>query len=366
MTRNQNTILQSAIKRICTGPELSKDIDFADARDAMLCILDGRAHAVQAALFLIGLRIKRESDDEYKGIQQALIERSQIVCARVDEVVALSNPYNGFTRHLPASPFLPAVLAALDIPTVSDGLETVAPKFGITHKTVLRAAGKQVDISPQQAAERLADPAIGWSYLDQSQFCPALHALVALRSLMIKRPVIATSERLIGPVRGRNKTHLIISYVHKAYPRIYSMLAEYCGFASALLIKGVEGGITPSLRDSGKMISYAESADSVAFKLQPSSCEVDGDQRAQPMPEQVKTALNAPQSSEAVEQASKLSAHHGIAALEGRSGYTRDCLVYTGAVVLTHLGRYQSMPGAADAVRSVLDNRKASAHFEAG
>ncbi|HFD12802.1 MAG TPA: anthranilate phosphoribosyltransferase, partial [Crenotrichaceae bacterium] len=92
MPNHDPCVLESAIKRICTGPELSKDIGFADARDAMLCILDGQANDVQAALFLIGLRVKRETDDEFKGIQQAIIERSQIISASVDEVVVLSDP----------------------------------------------------------------------------------------------------------------------------------------------------------------------------------------------------------------------------------------------------------------------------------
>ena len=365
MSLHEPLILQTAIKRICTGPELSKDISFEEARDAMHLILDGDANEVQAALFLIGLRVKRETDDEFKGIQQALINTSEIITADVSEVVAISDPYNGFNRHCPASPFLPSVLAALGIATVSEGLKSVAPKFGVTHYGVLEAAGKNVRLSPLEAAQRLADPAIGWSYLDQSQFCPGLNALIPLRTLMVKRPVIATSERLIGPIRGQHKTHLVASFVHKAYPRIYSMLAEFTGFDTTLLIKGVEGGITPSLRDQSKMIRYTTAAEGVTFKLNPSELNINSDQRAQPIPEHLKTAKNV-DSPTAIDSIALVSASLGIAALEGEKGYTRDSIVYSGAAILNHLRIHQTMTKAADAIREVLDNGAAKAQFDAG
>lgn len=366
MATDDLLILQSAIKRICTGPELSKDISFENARDAMRCIIDGHAHDVQAALFLIGLRVKRETDEEFKGVQQALIDTSLRVTAKVDQVVVLSDPYNGFNRHLPASPFLPAVLASLGISTVAEGLKTVAPKFGITHHGVLQAAGKNVECSPQQAANKLADSSIGWSYIDQSRYNPGLNALIPLRTLMVKRPVIATSERIIGPIRGQLKTHLITSYVHKAYPRIYSMLADFSGFTSTLLIKGVEGGITPSLRDQSKMISYIGSLDGITIDLHPEHCGINSDQRAQPIPDHLKDQGNdISTDAHVIKAAAQMSAQLGIAALQGAHGYTRDSIIYSGAAILKHLDIRLSLSSAADKIREVLDNGSALAHFDA-
>jgi anthranilate phosphoribosyltransferase len=359
-------MLQSAIKRICTGPELSKNLSFEDARDAMCCILEGNADDVQAALFLIGLRVKRETDDEFKGVQQALLDSHQIITSKQEQVVVLADPYNGFTRHLPASPFLPPVLASLGVATVSEGLKTVAPKFGITHHAVLQAAGKNVNLSPQHAADRLADAAIGWSYIDQSHSNPGLNDLIPLRTLMIKRPVIATSERIIGTIRGQSKTHLICSYVHKAYPRIYSILADFAGFDTLLLIKGVEGGITPSLRDQSKMISYAGLADGQAIDLYPVDCNISREQRAQPIPERLLTSAANSILPEAMSDAAQQSAQLGVAALEGATGYTRDSLVYTGAIILKHLHIQQNLASAANAIREVLDSGAAKKRFDAG
>ena len=66
--------MRSYLQRIATGPELSKDISLQEARHGMQLILDGRADSVQAGVFLIALRMKRESDDEVRGILEAIRE----------------------------------------------------------------------------------------------------------------------------------------------------------------------------------------------------------------------------------------------------------------------------------------------------
>jgi len=65
------------------------------------------------------------------------------------------------------------------------------------------AAGVPVDLTPAQGAERLADPGIGWAYVDQKVFWPKLHDLAGLRMLIVKRPALSTAEGLAGLIRGR-------------------------------------------------------------------------------------------------------------------------------------------------------------------
>jgi len=77
----------------------------------MRLVLEGLADPVQAAVFLIGLRMKRETDDENKGILQGIRDKTKTVVADVDELVDIADPYNGYGRSLPSSPFLPVLLA---------------------------------------------------------------------------------------------------------------------------------------------------------------------------------------------------------------------------------------------------------------
>ena len=355
-------VMRSIIKRIATGPELSRDISFEEARDGMRFVLDGQVDPVQAGIFLIALRMKRETDDENKGVLEAIREATCTVTAPVDEVMDIADPYDGFNRTLPASPFLPAVLAACGVPAVSHGVERMGPKYGVTHRQVLRAAGLPVDLTPAEAAACLGDPGIGWAYVDQKAFCPKLYKLTALRTLIVKRPAITTAEVLVGPIRGRRKTHLVTGYVHKPYPRIYALLARQAGFDSALIVRGVEGGVIPSLRQAGKAFYYYDRGEEQSLEFNPMDFSVRQTVRAPQIPDGAsREGEDGDDVAGIVDTAvvAKLSAEAGMEAFAGKPGPTRDGLICAAALCLRHLKRHDSLKSAADAVREVLDSGKA-------
>jgi anthranilate phosphoribosyltransferase len=359
-------LMHSILKRIATGPELSKDLSREEACAGMRCVLDGRVDPVQAGVFLIALRMKRETDDENRGLLDAIREATLRVTAPVDEVVDIGDPYDGCNRTLPATPFLPALLAACGVAVVSHGVQRMGPKYGVTHRQVLAAAGLPVDLSPGEAAARIGDPAIGWAYLDQAAFCPKLHALAELRRLIVKRPAITTAEVLAGPVRGRLKTHLVTGYVHKPYPRIYALLARHAGFDSALIVRGVEGGVIPSLSQTGKVFRYRDRGEEWSEEFKPAELGIDQPLRAPQIPEGIpleenETAL----AGVALDRGplAKAAAAAGIDALEGSAGATRDALVYGAALCLWHLGRAESLHDAAQIARRAIDSGKARAQL---
>jgi anthranilate phosphoribosyltransferase len=355
--------MRSIIQRVATGPQLSKDISAEEARFAMGAILDNAVDPVQAGVFLIALRMKRETDEELKGILDAIRDATGHVVADVDDVVDIGDPYDGYNRCLPAAPFLMPLLAECGVPAFSHGAHSVGPKFGVTHRHVLEAVGVPVDLSPVEAAERLADPALGWSYLDQRAFCAPLHNLVDLRTTIVKRQAITTAEVLARPIHGRKRTHLVTGYVHKPYPRIYALLARHAGFDSALLIRGTEGGVIPSLRQKGTCFSYQHHSEEQSFEIDPTELGIEQSVRSVPLPEdlpqttrpgdEIAVAVDVPATARAAAQA-------GMAALEGSQGPTYDSLVCTAALILWHLGRESSVTVAADRVRDVLDSGKAA------
>jgi anthranilate phosphoribosyltransferase len=354
-------IMRSIIGRIATGPELSKNISLEEARIGMNAVLDEQVDPVQAAIFLIALRMKRETDDEFRGVLEAVLETTNTVTANVDEVVDIADPYGGYNRTLPSSPFLAPLLAAFGVPAFSQGVETMGPKYGITHHQVLQAAGVAVDQSPEEAAKRLADPGIGWAYVDQALFNPKVHALTGLRSKIVKRPVLTTVEVLASPIKGKNKTHFVTGYVHKPYPRIYALLARHAGFDSALLVRGVEGGVVPSLRQTGKFYYYHDKGEEQSTEIEPADLGIEQTVRAAPLPEElsqpgeggdvVTSKVNAP-------AAARVAAESGMAALEGQAGPIRDGLIYAGAMCLWHLKKFDTPAAAAAAVRDMLASGK--------
>lgn len=345
-----SALMRSILQRIATGPELSKDISREEARAGMRFILEGQVDPVQAGIFLIALRMKRETDDENLGVLEAIREATRTVTAPMEEVIDIADPHDGVNRMLPAAPFLPAVLAACGVSAVSHGVECLGPKYGVTHRQVLRAAGQPVDLSVEEAADRLGDPTLGWAYVDQKSYCPKLHDLIGLRTQIVKRPVITTVEVCIGPIRGRRKTHLVTGYVHKNYPRLYALLSRNAGFDSALIVRGLEGGVIPSLQKAGRCFYYRDRGEEQSVDIDPMELGIDPSERAAALQSE-----GAPETfdSNAVAQA---AAQAGLEALAGQPGPTREGLVFSAALCLWHVGRYDSVPSAARAVREMLDS----------
>jgi anthranilate phosphoribosyltransferase len=362
------TAMRSYLQRIATGPELSKDISLEETRHGMRLILEGQADPVQAGIFLIALRMKRESDDETRGMLEAIREATIRVEADVDEVLDMADPYDGYNRTLPASPFLPAVLAACGVPAFCHGVRSMGPKFGATHHQVLEAAGIAVDETPERVAARLEDPAIGWGYVDQSRFSPKLYGLTELRRLMVKRPAITTTEVMAGPITGRNATHLVTGFVHKPYPRIYALLARHAGYDSALLVRGTEGGIIPSLRQTGKIWHYHANGEEKEVDIKPEALGIDQELRAVPLPENLpgyRKKTDGVASSVDAGAIAAEAARAGIDALEGNAGATFDSLVYGAALCLWHVGRQPTLTEAADFVRGTLGSGEVLTRFRA-
>lgn len=358
--------LRQCIQKVATGPEYSKDLSVEEARAALAFGLTGRADPVQLGVLLIAMRMKRETEDENIGVLRALRESCVQVQAPVDEVFDVADPYDGFARGLPVSPFLPAVLAACGVPAVCHGLESVGPKYGITTRQVLRAAGAEVDLSPERAAARLGEQ--GWAYVDQRAFHPALHDLVGLRARIVKRTCLTTLEVLLGPIRGRRRTHLLTGYVHKAYPPVYAAMAREAGFDSALIVRGAEGGVVPSLQQPASVYYYHERGPEQLLKASAAKLGIERDTRAVPLPGDLPPAAGRGDEIATpfdIHAAAAAAARTGLAALDGEQGPARDSLVYAGALCLHHLGRHASLTDAADAVRRVLDDGRARAAFTA-
>ncbi len=364
LLENPEKTMISIIQRVATGPELSKSITYDEARAGMRLVLDGLADPVQAAVFLIGLRVKRETDDENKGILQGIMDKTNTVITDVDELVDVADPYNGYGRSLPSSPFLPVLLAESGVPAVSHGIETVAPKFGVTHSQVLQAAGVSVNLSGEEIWKQICDSDVGWAYVDQSTFCPSLYGMAQFRKRIVKRAAISTAEVLTGPIRGRKKTHLLTGYVHNAYPPIYTMLARHSGFSSTLLLRGTEGGVTPSLRKRDEFVRYWERGEDEVFEADPLEIDIEQDNRLVPIPQELLPNKNrdfGPDENNS--EIAKLAAKEGLDALDGTRNATSDALLYSASLTLWHLGRYDSVQKAAVVVRKILSSGKVAERF---
>ena len=236
--------MREAIQKVAVGPDRGRDMSRDEAYSVMKSILEGKADEIQVAVLLIALRMKRESMGEFLGLFDAMLESVDTTSIDVSELFILADPFDGYVRTATMTPFIPAVLSLFDCPSLIHGVKTVGPKHGVTAHKIYQLAGIDVDMTVKDA--KLSVEKFGWAYVDQSNYAQSLNALNDLRDRIVKRTALTTLERLLMPLSG-NKTHLVLGYVHKAYPSIYASIAAAAGYDSTLLLKGVEGGLAPAL-----------------------------------------------------------------------------------------------------------------------
>ena len=358
--------LRKCIQKVATGPEFSKDISFEDAYAAMQTILLEECDPVEAAVYLVGLRMKRETLDECGGTLKAICDTIPSVTADVEHLVDIGDMYNGYARSIPMTPFVPAVMASLGVGSVIHGVETVGPKFGLTSHKVYKKLGIKTDLSPEAVGKQIEDKNIGWGYIDQQVFCPNLYKLISLRTKIVKRPVLTTVEVLNNPIRGR-KTHLITGYVHKAYPPIYAHLAQIAGFDSAAIVRGVEGGCIPSLKQAANLFEYFDDKVLNKRELDPLSIGFEHTTRSIPIPETMSRELAIDEIAAEVDtdKMADYCIEQGLEALHGKQNIAYDMLVYAAAFILTHLKMEDSLEAAADTVRDKINSGESLAHLSA-
>jgi anthranilate phosphoribosyltransferase len=208
---------------------------------------------------------------------------------------------------------------------------------------------------------------VGWAYIDQKEFCPPLHNLVELRRLIVKRPCLSTLEKLCGPIRAQQRTHLLVGYVHRDYERLLPFLARHAGYTSALVVRGVEGGVVPALNTTAFCVAYTDGGVERQLKLDPKEVGLESTLRAVPFPSDgLMDSDDEEGPTNDTDTLAAASAKAGLAALSGATGPTRDSLVYTGAALLCTLGRFDSLRMAATAVRDALDSGMALKRFQKG
>ncbi|RBP49842.1 anthranilate phosphoribosyltransferase [Arenicella xantha] len=344
--------IREAIQSIAVGPDRGRDISRELASQVMRAILRSDVDDVQAAIFLIALRMKRESMDEFAGIFDALADQVVPITASVDRVVCLADPFDGYVRSVPMTPFLPAVLAALGVSAVLHGVESVGPKHGVTAHKVYRLAGMNPLQSVAQAAAQL--DSVGWAYVDQQVYAQQLASLAVLRDKMIKRTAVTTLERLLMPIRGRRTTHMVLGYVHSAYPEIYARIARQAGYDSVLLAKGVEGGLAPALNKPLRRFFFESD---IPFDAS-SSKEIIAAER---LFDAKQAALPASNAESPVAECLDV----GLKVLDGASGMARDSLcLAAGQIIFAHQPSL-TLTQAVENVRDCLDNGTAKARFYA-
>ena len=354
------SLLRSVIQRVAVGPDRGRDITRLEAKQVMDAILRDEVDPVQVAVFFIALRMKRESLDEFSGLFDSMQSNITQITVNVPELTCLADPFDGYVRHLTMTPFLPATLAACGMPALIHGVNSVGPKHGITSSKVYQLANINTKLTQADAAEVIAQR--GWSYLDQSVYAPKLYGLNELRDTIVKRTALTTLERLLMPLCGINETHLVLGYVHKAYPHIYAGIASQAGYQSSLLLKGVEGGLAPALNKP--LRQYYFNSNELAEMDFSDHALVDQYKEVRDIGDEISADVAAQTVGDVViNKLAEECLELGLDVLSGHHNVARKSLCLAAGQILFAHKRVQSMGEAVAKVSECLDNGHAKELF---
>ena len=159
--------------------------------------------------------------------------------------------------------------------------------------------------------------------------------------------------------------------MHKGYPPVYARLAAAGGFDTATVVRGVEGGVVPSLAQDSRVFTSADGERLEETALEPAAIGVGHAERAVPLPPELAEddartvrSVRAPDNPFA-RRLAEHAARIGLAALDGAPGHARDSLVYAGAVALVGTGHAPTLAAGAERVRRALDDGSARARLSA-
>ncbi|MEM9256931.1 MAG: glycosyl transferase family protein [Pseudomonadota bacterium] len=218
------------------GKTGSRSFSRQEAEQSMGMILRGEVQDVQLGAFLMLLRVKEETPEEIAGFVDAC--RDQMVEPPTGLTADLDWPsYAGKRHQHPWYLLSILLLSSAGYRVFLHGSAGHTPGRLYTEQAML-SLGLPVADGWRTAAAQLDDR--GFCYLPLEAFCPRLHDILQLRSLLGLRSPVNTLTRLLNPLQANCS---IQSIFHPAYAAIHQQGDQLLGQPAALVLKGESGEI---------------------------------------------------------------------------------------------------------------------------
>ncbi len=237
------------LKAVGTGPKGNKDLTVDETCEAITAILQGQVSPEVIGAFLLGLRVKIESDEELLGTKKALdamISPQQALA----ESVEVSYTFEGKKKH----PFL--------LPLMAKELTQTA-----------LVASIDSDLTPQgvtllQLQEKKLLPD-NIHLQDRAHYLLWLSALNSLRHNLKLRTVFNTVEKLLNPLKS---SYAIIGAHHTPYFKKYQLLFG-SSYERLIILQGDEG--SGEVYKKGKAIIIDSGQEVEQLTIDPKEFDID-------------------------------------------------------------------------------------------
>ena len=230
--------MQSYLQKIAAGPKLSKDLTEEEAEDALSLILDGEVSEVRMGVFLIAARMKVETVPENIGYWRALQKKISPRKIALNNLLQIADPFDGFQRIPYFGFYAIPILAELGMPTYGHSALPLPPKFGITFDDLL-VNHYQFPKSGNGRIKKIEKFKFG--YLSTADTHPTLENLRSIRTEIVKRPMLATLEKILMPLQAESKNYLATTYFHRGYEVSLTEIGKLSEFDRVIVGNGMEG-----------------------------------------------------------------------------------------------------------------------------
>lgn len=212
------------------------------------------------------LRVRHETNEEYHGLMRAT-ERTfspsfKAVSTADRPLIQLAEPFDGVENSYLITPLLAKFFLARGYGPVSLVGLSGGPKFMLNALDLFMHLNCEFLLGNQELGTPPEN--YGW-VLNQKALSPALNRWVDRRRIILKRPFLATLEKVLNPCRARI---LVTSVFHITYQMKMAELALLAGFDGVMVLKrGLEGSLSPSTsRASGLLCAVRTPTDHLSFQ----------------------------------------------------------------------------------------------------
>ncbi len=248
--------MKGYLLKIATGPNMSKNLTEQEAQDGLSLVLENKVSAVRSGLFLISLRMKRETLEENIGFWRALDSSTHKQSIELDNLLQIADAFDGFQRIPYFGFYTLPVLAEMGLPVYGHSSLPLPPKFGITFEDLLvNYYGVPTDTSFEQ--RKILIQRNGFGYLSTQQSHPKLDSLQDLRKEIVKRPMLATFEKMLIPLKAKNN-FLATNYFHPGYEEPMLAAAKLSDFNTVIIGNGMEGTTLYGIHKKAKLFIHSK------------------------------------------------------------------------------------------------------------
>ncbi len=260
-------MLKTHIQAVVEGETLTRD----EARRAMEIIMNGEASPAQIGSFLMGLRMRGETDDELAGFAEVMRAKAVHVPLDVDGPVVDTCGTGGDGAHtFNISTTAAFVVAGAGVKVAKHGNRAATSRCGSAD--VLEGLGVRIELAPEQVAESIERVGIGFMY------APAFHPAMRFAGPVRREIGVRTVFNLLGPITNpAGAQHQVIGVpTIEAASRLARVLG-LLGSRHALVVHahegldeiGVAGGTTIAemlMRESAWVTTYDVTPEQYGFE----------------------------------------------------------------------------------------------------